>query len=90
MGGAQLSGDPLVAGFLERCGLDPSAAACLEPLPEDLLARVLSDFDPSGTKDGNVLGRLQGYIRLLTARQRQNGSDAGAPQAKRQRLVAGF
>lgn len=78
---------PLVAGFLERCGLEASAAAYLEALPEDVLQRVLSDFDPSGTKDGNVLGRLQGYVRFLNARRKRGDDEPGAPQVKRQRYA---
>uniref|UniRef100_A0A7S4VG83 Uncharacterized protein n=1 Tax=Alexandrium monilatum TaxID=311494 RepID=A0A7S4VG83_9DINO len=81
-----LSSDPLVASFLERCGLDASATSYLGSLPEDVLSRVLSEFDPSGTKDGNVLGRLQGYVRFLTARRRRSDDDLGG-QAKRQRIL---
>lgn len=84
---ASLSSDPLVMGFLERCGLDMSTVSYLESLPEDVLARVLSDFDPSGTKDGNVLGRLQGYVRFLNARRKRTDEDLGGPQAKRQRFA---
>mmetsp|Transcript_85292 Transcript_85292/g.198294 ORF Transcript_85292/g.198294 Transcript_85292/m.198294 type:complete len:738 (+) Transcript_85292:136-2349(+) len=82
-----LSSDPLVVGFLERCGLDVSTLSYLESLPEDVLTRVLNEFDPSGTKDGNVLGRLQGYVRFLNARRKRSDEDPGALQAKRQRYA---
>jgi len=70
--------------FLERCGLDVSAAPVLEALPPDILTTVIHEFDPSGTKDGNVLGRLQGYIRFLTVRrQKRGGADYAAGPCKR-------
>jgi len=83
-----LSADPLVAGFLERCNLDWTALSYLETLPEDVLTRVLNEFDPSGTKDGNVLGRLQGYVRMLNARRKRPHDDSGAYDAKRPRYGA--
>lgn len=82
---AALSCDPQVIGFLERCGLDMSTVAFLETLPEDVRAKVMNEFDPTGTKDGNVLGRLQGYVRFLNARRRRVEEDLGGPQAKRLR-----
>lgn len=60
---------PEMEAFLHRCGLGEDAAQQLEPLPEDILAVVYNNFDPSGTKDGNVLGRLQGYVKTLCSRR---------------------
>merc|ERR1712146_705744 len=49
--------------FLDNCGLSGSDEAwdTLAPLAADALEVVLQNFDPSGTKDGNVLGRLRGF-----------------------------
>jgi len=55
--------DADIQNFLLRCGLDETAAPLLEELSEEGLHKVLTNFDPSGTKDGNVLGRLEGYVR---------------------------
>jgi len=87
---AAAPGGASLTGFIERCGLDPSTLPYLESLSPDILSQIISDFDPSGTKDGNVLGRLQGYVRLLTARQRRGGPEGhiGAqPQIKRPRFM---
>eukprot|EP00440_Ansanella_granifera_P062770 gb/GFBE01068062.1/.p1 GENE.gb/GFBE01068062.1/~~gb/GFBE01068062.1/.p1 ORF type:complete len:580 (+),score=114.61 gb/GFBE01068062.1/:1-1740(+) len=71
--------------FIHRCGLDSSAMALLQPLSPDVLALVLNNFDPRGTKDGNVMGRLEGYVRAMSRRRPGAGlSDGGA--AKRARL----
>lgn len=79
-----LSHDPQVMDFLERCGLDLSALDFLQHLPEDLLQDVMNKFDPSGTKDGNVLGRLEGYVKFLS-KKRGLGADAGGGPPKRAR-----
>lgn len=78
-----LAADPAVQGFLARCGLDASAVSLLESLSEEGLATAIHDFDPSGTKDGNVLGRLQGYVRLLNARRKRVAEDHYTMPAKR-------
>merc|ERR1719215_922727 len=64
-----------IQNFLARCGLDETAAPLLQELSEEGLQKVLNNFDPSGTKDGNVLGRLQGYVRHA---QRGSGQPNGA------------
>eukprot|EP00931_Biecheleriopsis_adriatica_P068347 TRINITY_DN42315_c0_g1_i1.p1 TRINITY_DN42315_c0_g1~~TRINITY_DN42315_c0_g1_i1.p1 ORF type:complete len:550 (+),score=121.19 TRINITY_DN42315_c0_g1_i1:79-1728(+) len=51
--------------FISRCGLDSSAYDLLEPLSEDARQHIMRHFDPRGTKDGNVMGRLEGYIRFV-------------------------
>merc|ERR1711920_715522 len=40
-----------IPDFIERCGLDESSTLFLEGLEEDVLTKVLTEFDPSGTKD---------------------------------------
>lgn len=81
----QAAGDnPDIADFLNRCGLDESATSLLEELPQEVLEKVLNQFDPSGTKDGNVLGRLQGYVRFLSARHGR-GQGSLVPASKRPR-----
>jgi len=79
--------DPSVTAFMERCGFDSSGAEYLESLPADVLAIVVRQFDPSGTKDGNVLGRLQGYVRALV-RKRSGNSDPASGQNKQSRIWA--
>merc|ERR1712039_954866 len=64
-----LASDPAAEAFLERCQLDATALELLEPLPQELQVKVMNEFDPSGTKDGNVLGRLEGYVRCLSQRK---------------------
>mmetsp|Transcript_168756 Transcript_168756/g.542366 ORF Transcript_168756/g.542366 Transcript_168756/m.542366 type:complete len:675 (-) Transcript_168756:31-2055(-) len=82
----ELAGSLDLSGFCERCGLDQDSFNWLSSLPEDVLSIVVTEFDPTGTKDGNVLGRLQGYVRLLNARaqRRRMGEDPHA-SAKRPR-----
>jgi len=79
-----LAKDPMVLAFLERCGLDMPAVEYLQHLPDDMLQQVMDNFDPSGTKDGNVLGRLQGYVKFL-ARKRGLPVDADGVPTKRYR-----
>lgn len=78
-----LRNDPAVQEFIQRCGLDDSAVALLEPLDADTLANVLQCFDPSGTKDGNVLGRLNGYIKSKSTRRGGVPQGGGAPKRSR-------
>eukprot|EP00930_Biecheleria_cincta_P083448 TRINITY_DN7301_c0_g1_i1.p1 TRINITY_DN7301_c0_g1~~TRINITY_DN7301_c0_g1_i1.p1 ORF type:complete len:879 (+),score=128.89 TRINITY_DN7301_c0_g1_i1:85-2721(+) len=75
--------DPAVQEFIERCGLDDSAVGLLEPLDADTLANVLQCFDPTGTKDGNVLGRLSGYIKSRSTRRNGNPQGGGPPKRPR-------
>eukprot|EP00439_Symbiodinium_sp_Y106_P066592 s202_g10.t2 len=55
-----------VDAFIVRCGLDASARDMLMALPPEKLNHVMETFNPDGTKDGNVLGRLEGYIRSMS------------------------
>lgn len=58
--------------FVARWDLDLATGAYLESLKDpDVLARVLEEFDPSGTQDGNVLGRLKAFVRLLSSRRKR-------------------
>merc|ERR1719401_2550168 len=73
--------------FLQRCNLDEQALPWLQSLPDDIITTVVSEFDPTGTKDGNVIGRLQGYVRLLNARaQRKRTLDDPTGDLKRGRF----
>mmetsp|Transcript_15946 Transcript_15946/g.34509 ORF Transcript_15946/g.34509 Transcript_15946/m.34509 type:complete len:597 (-) Transcript_15946:118-1908(-) len=85
---AQMPGESLIS-FCERCNLAQDSLQWLASLPQDIMSTVIAEFDPSGTKDGNVLGRLQGFVRLLNARaaQRKRLSEDGGhmPPAKRLR-----
>ncbi|CAE8665993.1 unnamed protein product, partial [Polarella glacialis] len=83
-GEQSLESEPAVMDFIQRCGLDTSALEILEPLPADVLATVIANFNPSGTKDGNVSGRLHGYVRVVLARR--GLGKAGSGPAKRQRM----
>lgn len=67
-----------VASFVLLCGLDTSAADFLYGLSPEVRAAVISDFDPGGTKDGNLFGRLQGFARSVEARRKR--SLGGLPQ----------
>merc|ERR1712061_490314 len=91
--GVVMRGEVDLQGFIDRCGLDHSSYAWLASLPEDIVTTVVTEFDPTGTKDGNVLGRLQGYVRLLNARaQRKRMSEdpagGGGSLAKRPRYAS--
>merc|ERR1712050_583746 len=81
----QLEGnrDVDIAAFLARCDLDESAWSLLEEQSEAELEKVMTEFDPSGTKDGNVFGRLEGFVRSLSAREARGG----LPPAKRPRAL---
>lgn len=63
--------EPSVAAFVERCGLDEAAADFVSSLEPDVREAVISDFDPGGTKDGNVFARLQGFARCVGRRQKR-------------------
>lgn len=88
---ACVAADPKVAAFLEHCGLDYTAGHLLDGLTEEGLSMVLSEFDPSGTKDGNVLGRLQGFLRRVYVRTSSRERPAlQAPTIGAQRTVVPF
>jgi len=58
--------------FVARWDLDLAVGAFLETVKDpDVLARVMEEFDPSGTQDGNVLGRLKAFVRLLSTRRKR-------------------
>jgi len=64
----------------DALGLDPEATKFVESLPEEIQSVVIKQFDPSGTKDGNVMGRLLGFARSVWAKKLTDGF--GASQAK--------
>eukprot|EP00927_Polykrikos_kofoidii_P057311 TRINITY_DN51431_c0_g1_i1.p1 TRINITY_DN51431_c0_g1~~TRINITY_DN51431_c0_g1_i1.p1 ORF type:complete len:619 (+),score=130.06 TRINITY_DN51431_c0_g1_i1:134-1990(+) len=67
-----------IGTFLEAIGVEPAAAGdLLTELPPELLERVFNEFDPSGTKDGNVLGRLRGFVRSLLRRRGSTPQESG-------------
>mmetsp|Transcript_31680 Transcript_31680/g.98628 ORF Transcript_31680/g.98628 Transcript_31680/m.98628 type:complete len:622 (+) Transcript_31680:71-1936(+) len=70
---------PALADFVARMGLDAASAGFLQALPEEVRSVVLTSFNPAGTKDGNVWGRLFGFVRSVWTQRL--GLDAG---------VAGF
>lgn len=53
--------------FVDRLALGEEGADFLSQLPEDVLQKVITKFNPRGTKDGNVLGRLMGFAKSLGA-----------------------
>jgi len=66
-------GDEMLSSFVARCGLDANAMEFLRSLHPDVMATVISDFRPSGTKDGNVFARLQGFTRAVQGRHKRKG-----------------
>lgn len=54
--------------FASRMGIGVEEVGFMWDLPTDIRYSVISNFRPSGTKDGNVLGRLQGYVRNVMKR----------------------
>merc|ERR1719506_3418316 len=50
--------------FSTKWGLNSNAEAFLGALPQSVRDAVFVGFDGSSTKDGNVWGRLLGYIRV--------------------------
>ncbi|CAJ1440065.1 unnamed protein product [Effrenium voratum] len=58
--------------FVSQWNLDLAVGAYLESLKDpDVVARVLEEFDPVGTQDGNVLSRLKAFVRLLCSRRKR-------------------
>merc|ERR1711957_1008585 len=52
-----------IDSFVDYWDLDDSVAAYLESMEDDdVLDVVLGDFDPSGSKDGDVVGRLKAFV----------------------------
>lgn len=65
--------------FVSRWNLEIAVGAYLETLKDpDVVARVLEEFDPSGTQDGNVLYRLKSFVRLLCSRRKRGEWEAEA------------
>lgn len=85
--GSAEGGDPLEA-FVLRCGLDGEALQFLLGLEEEVRVAVISDFNPGGTKDGNIFGRLQGFARSVQGRRKRlaEGAAFGPPAAQRPRM----
>jgi len=66
--------DAAIANFVLRCNLSASAGTVeqfLRGLDPEVRSVVLSEFDPGGTKDGNVLGRLQGFAGAVEGRRKR-------------------
>lgn len=63
--------DPLDR-FAQVLGLESEAIAFLREYPSELQGAIIAGFDASGSKDGNVLGRLQSYSRHLAKRTASN------------------
>lgn len=72
-------GGGIFSEFIARSGLEEVAPEveelllCLDPEVQNI---VLSEFDPGGTIDGHVFGRLQGFARSLVARKQKRGRSA--------------
>eukprot|EP00490_Sorites_sp_Unknown_P004755 CAMPEP_0114639720 /NCGR_PEP_ID=MMETSP0191-20121206/1319_1 /TAXON_ID=126664 /ORGANISM="Sorites sp." /LENGTH=506 /DNA_ID=CAMNT_0001851603 /DNA_START=39 /DNA_END=1559 /DNA_ORIENTATION=+ len=63
--------------FVARWNLDLAVGAYLEKLKDpDVVARVLEEFDPTGTQDGNVLFRLKSFVGLLCSRRKRGELNA--------------
>jgi len=85
LGGIE-GGDPVEA-FVLRCGLDGEALEFLRGLEEEVRVAVISDFNPGGTKDGNIYGRLQGFARSVQGRRKRLAEGAAlGPPGLRQRV----
>mmetsp|Transcript_31713 Transcript_31713/g.61297 ORF Transcript_31713/g.61297 Transcript_31713/m.61297 type:complete len:624 (+) Transcript_31713:102-1973(+) len=83
-----MEGGDAVETFVLRCGLDGEALEFLRGLDEEVRIAVISDFNPGGTKDGNIFGRLQGFARSVQGRRKRlaEGAAFGPPGAVRPRL----
>jgi len=83
-----VEGGDSVEAFVLRCGLDGEAVEFLRGLEEEVRIAVISDFNPGGTKDGNILGRLQGFARSVQGRRKRlaEGASFGPPGALRPRM----
>jgi len=70
--------DPAVSSFVSRHGLEPgTAVAFLQSLTPDVKDAVILDFSPGASKDGNLMGRLEGFARSVQARRGQGrGADS--------------
>jgi len=71
--------DDSVDAFLQTLGLGYDASDFLLSLPQDIQVRVIKSFDPSGTKDGNVLGRLRAFARSMMNSPASGGRSQSAP-----------
>eukprot|EP00929_Paragymnodinium_shiwhaense_P064046 TRINITY_DN32048_c0_g1_i2.p1 TRINITY_DN32048_c0_g1~~TRINITY_DN32048_c0_g1_i2.p1 ORF type:complete len:271 (-),score=69.93 TRINITY_DN32048_c0_g1_i2:18-830(-) len=63
-----------VVDFAQHCGLGEDAIQFLNDIAPETREVVLREFDPSGTKDGNVLGRLEGFVRVVEKRLRSRAA----------------
>jgi len=86
------SGDDGIAGFARTYNLDDDGIKFLESLSEEVCSKVIADFQPGGTKDGNVFARLQSFARCVEKRHKRqldggDNFDPGTPRrnAKRHR-----
>lgn len=70
-----------IDGFARALGLESDEIAFLHEYPLQVRKAIISNFDASGSKDGNVLGRLQGYARHIANRKSNVSKTATAPTA---------
>jgi hypothetical protein len=71
-----------VSSFLEKWGLDDSARAMLEQMPEEAQQRVVNEFSPK-THTRNMNGLFMGFCRSVGGLQRQadhSGLDFESPE----------
>lgn len=68
--------------FARTLGLESEAIAFLREYPAALQNAIIAGFDASGSKDGNVLGRLQSYSRHLAKRTASNTAAMATPSSK--------
>lgn len=69
-----MSDEDAVANFVARCGLTSVAGAAeqlLMGMDPECRAAVIADFDVGGTKDGNVFGRLRGFVNAVENRRKR-------------------
>lgn len=70
-----------IVRFAHVLGLEAQEIAFLRELPVELQRTIIDSFDASGSKDGNVLGRLQSYTRHMAKRSSASSSTSAAGQS---------
>eukprot|EP00746_Dinoflagellata_sp_MGD_P157561 gnl/MRDRNA2_/MRDRNA2_86243_c0_seq3.p1 gnl/MRDRNA2_/MRDRNA2_86243_c0~~gnl/MRDRNA2_/MRDRNA2_86243_c0_seq3.p1 ORF type:complete len:579 (+),score=125.88 gnl/MRDRNA2_/MRDRNA2_86243_c0_seq3:238-1737(+) len=63
--------DSIIEEFVRRLNLGPRGRNFLTQLPPRIRDIVVAEFNPRGTKDGNVLGRIEGFARSVANRLRE-------------------
>merc|ERR1712222_267023 len=62
-------------------GLELSMSNYIRSLPDEVQVAVLTRFDPSGSKDGNVAGRLEGFLKKIVKQYEMQYGPLSEPQA---------